>query len=724
MPSRATNRTVRIAVLQAGTAHSKTGHPGSEANFALLQGLAREAATTRPDLVVFPEYAIAGWPYPTEAAINGLAEPVPGDGSWYRRYSALAQELRTPLLCALVERDGAKSYNTGFLLDRDGQFVGKYRKVHANLGEQTWWGWSQGESLAPLELDGVRYGVSICADMWYPETVRCEELLGANVVLHQSLADDMGHLVPARAFDSGLPIVAAIFNGGSYAVDAEGKLLGKLPAESPGWRAFELQPFRPQLGTKYGGRWDMRAGHRNVRNVSAYGVLTDPATRPPWTQVFLDGEGNPQSREQLLKRFAGRYDANDPEAYHQPLVSFAPPWTSPFTVDPEWRHHFVNREGHRLFPLNKTAWLYFGCKDPSITLRRAQALGANVIRVALEGMYYFEQVGIDLWPWGGTRAKPDWNRFDEAYWDRVEERVRVAGEHGVGLDVVLYCTLHPTEQDLDQQRPYWEQALRRLSKYANVLTWEIANEYTANGALQDAVGEFFRARDPYHRPVCTSAGTTDNAVWPQKPWVDLAINHSCTSSTPRHDLRDWYLAVARNTRSHGKPAWCNESGREKRHRNDDGVHRRKQGWLWCASGCFWTWHSWDGCEGIDDPDYVAPGREFVKPMADFFRSLRFWELTPTDTVLRFEDSSLVSSALSNGDGSVVVAYACAARTGAATPQSTATLTLPRGKYRVSLVRPGDLTVLRTAEIDSAGDANSVALPAFVDDLVAMAERVP
>jgi len=38
--------------------------------------------------------------------------------------------------------------------------------------------------------------------MWFPETVRCEELAGADVILHVSIADDMGHLIPARAFDS------------------------------------------------------------------------------------------------------------------------------------------------------------------------------------------------------------------------------------------------------------------------------------------------------------------------------------------------------------------------------------------------------------------------------------------------------------------------------------------------------------------------------------------
>jgi len=306
------NRTVHIAVLQAGKNHGRGGNKGCEANFNLLAGLAREAAKAKPDLIVFPEYAISGWPYPPERIINGLAEAVPGDGPWYCRYKALARETGTALLGWLVETDAGKLYNCSFLIGADGSFVGKYRKVQANLGEQTWWGWSQGQSLQPIKYDGVKYGISICADMWFPETVRCEELLGANVILHVSVADDMGHIVPTRAFDSEIPIVMAIFNGGSYAVDSQGKLMGKLAAETPGWRIFTLRPFEVRTARKYGGLWIPKLGRKNIRNVEAYRVLTDPSTRPPWTEVFLDHKGRPQTREQLLKRFKGRYDAKDP----------------------------------------------------------------------------------------------------------------------------------------------------------------------------------------------------------------------------------------------------------------------------------------------------------------------------------------------------------------------------------------------------------------------------
>jgi predicted amidohydrolase len=305
-PARDPEFILRLAALQAGQSHYANGNPGPEANFTVLAEQARQAAGSQADLIVFPEYAISGWPYPDESAINGLAEAVPGEGPWFRRYQALACEVRTPLVGWLVEAEAEKLYNCAFLLDAGGRFVGKYRKVHANLGEQTWWGWSQGDSLQPIEFRGVRYGLSLCSDMWYPETVRCETLLGADVILHLSLADDMGHLVPARACDSFVPIVMSIFQGGCYAVDSRGAALGKLPADGPGWRIFEVKPFVRHLGQKYGGQWDERAGYLNVRNPTAYGALVDPATRPPWTQVFRDGAGEPQTPVDLLRRLGGR----------------------------------------------------------------------------------------------------------------------------------------------------------------------------------------------------------------------------------------------------------------------------------------------------------------------------------------------------------------------------------------------------------------------------------
>jgi len=404
------------------------------------------------------------------------------------------------------------------------------------------------------------------------------------------------------------------------------------------------------------------------------------------------------------------------------LIGFAEPWTSPYRVDPNRPFHLVNTEGRRLFLVNKTAWLYFGCKNPEAVLDRAVEQGVNVLRVSLEGRYYYETVGIELWPWAGTRSNPLWSQFNDAYWDEVERRIRLAGQRGIGLNLTLYCTLRPSADEVQSQRAYWSYALQRLGKYANLLTWEIANEYLGNEVFQRAVAEYFHEHDPYNRPVCTSDGTTDDAAWPDRSWIDLAINHTCTSSTPRHDLKDWYLALARNTRSHGKPAWCNESGRENRHGNNDGVHRRKQGWLWCTAGCFWTWHSWDGCEGIDDVNYWAPGAEFLRPMADFFKALPFWELHPNHTAMTADHPDLVWATLAHPDRSTCVMYLCTRPTGGRITGASVQTRLPNGNYRLTFQSPADLAVLGTFDFSSGGlgQVRSIPLPDFTDDLIVTA----
>jgi predicted amidohydrolase len=300
---------VRIAAVQAGTAHCAAGNPGIARNLGVLLEQARAAAREGPDrldLLVFPEYATTGWPYPPEAVVNGSAEAVPGAGPLYARYVALARETGTPVLGWLVESDGGRRYNTSFLVRPDGTFGGKYRKVQANLGEQTWWGWSQGEAFQILETGSFRFGVSICSDMWFPETVLCNDLLGAEVVVHQSIGDDMQHVVPVRAFDSKVPIVMCIFKGGSYAVDASGTVLDKAPAEAATYRTFALDLGGREADPKYEG-WRPKAGWRNVRHPAAYAVLTDPSTRPPWTEVFCHPDGTPASEADLRRRFGPRY---------------------------------------------------------------------------------------------------------------------------------------------------------------------------------------------------------------------------------------------------------------------------------------------------------------------------------------------------------------------------------------------------------------------------------
>ncbi len=406
------------------------------------------------------------------------------------------------------------------------------------------------------------------------------------------------------------------------------------------------------------------------------------------------------------------------------LISFDSPWTSPFRVDSIHPHHLVNNEGEHLLILNKTEWAYFASADPEGVLKRAKAQGVNVIRVCLEGTPYYDVLKMDCWPWGGTRQQPDFTSFNEAYWNEVERRVRLAGENGIGIDLNIYFTLRKSASQLPSQKEYWNEILQRLGKYSNILTWEIMNEYLGSENFQDSVGWYFYRNDLWQRPVITSDGTTDDAAWPDKKWMGMAIVHTCTGSTPQYDLKDWYFAVAQNTRSHGKPAFNNESGREIRHKNDDPIHRRKQAWIWYSAGCHWTWHSWEGCEGIDDASYRGPGQEFMKPVTDFFRLLPFWRMDPNFTIFNAETDGWFSVALAEPSRKINIVYLCTNETGKQVSQNTAGIRLPDGTYAVTFIDPATLTIIQTTELKSTnlGRLSDLAIPAFTDDLVMKIER--
>lgn len=407
------------------------------------------------------------------------------------------------------------------------------------------------------------------------------------------------------------------------------------------------------------------------------------------------------------------------------LIRFQHLWTSPYQVDPEYPHHLVNVEGKNLFIMNKTAWAFFAMKDPEAFLETAKSQGITVIRVALEGTPYFSELGYDMWPWGGTRLNPDFKTLNENYWSKVEQRVRLAGEMGIGIDLVLYFTLHKTTLSVEEQKPYWHYILQRLGRFSNILTWEIMNEYSGQEAFQNAAGNFFHKNDPYRRPVCSSDGTTDNALWPGKTWMDLAVVHTCTGSTEKHHLLWWYLSVARNTRQYAKPAFNNESGREVRHKNDDAVHRRKQGWLWNAAGCFWTWHSFEGCEGIDDNSYRGPGQEYLKNMSVFFQSIPFWKMVPNYTLCQIKNPDLIATTLAQPDGSITVTYCCSPKTGTEVNNKKASLRLPDGLYIVSFISPVSLEKIQesTLESKSLGNVSEIELPGFVDDIIIKIEKI-
>lgn len=408
------------------------------------------------------------------------------------------------------------------------------------------------------------------------------------------------------------------------------------------------------------------------------------------------------------------------------------PWDGVVVIDPRHSHHFARTDGERVFVFNKTAWHFFSAARPEVTLARCRRLGANVIRVALETRLYHNVLGIDAWPWGGTREAPDFATFDEDYWREVDRRIELAAAAGIGINLTLFTSLHLPDEpaSYERMRPYLDRVIARLARHPNIFCWEVHNEHVANPGFQEAVGRHLQANDPHRRPVISSNGTTDYPLWPHAAWMDLALVHHCTGNQPQYDLRDWYLAIARNLRVHGKPAFNNETGREVRHRNDDPVHRRKQLWIAAAAGGYTTWHSWDGCEGIDDDRYEAPGEGYAARFAHWWRQQEFWRVDPAFTVGQLApgdplEGELVPVVLTSDARDLTLAYLFTRGSGTTVTDGRLRLRLPAGDYRVEFFSPADGRRLGEPVVFQARHLrfqDTLPLPPFTDDLAFRAVR--
>jgi predicted amidohydrolase len=205
--------TVRVAVAQLCST------PNLEANLAVCARLTGEAAQRGADLVAFPENVLF---LGTERGKLAVMEPV--DGPLVRRFCALATEHRISVLLGSYPEagpDADHSYNTSVLIGADGSTVAVYRKIHLFdvelpggqvLRESD--AITPGTDLVTVDHLGVRWGLSICYDLRFPELYRALRRDGADALFvpaaftSRTGPDHWEALLRARAIENQCYVVA------------------------------------------------------------------------------------------------------------------------------------------------------------------------------------------------------------------------------------------------------------------------------------------------------------------------------------------------------------------------------------------------------------------------------------------------------------------------------------------------------------------------------------
>lgn len=283
-----TNRRVNVGLVQM----SCTAAP--EENLDKAVRAVREAAARGANIVCLQELFRSLYFCTTEDyAPFDLAEAIPGPTTDH--LSTVARECGVVIIASLFEKRAEGVYhNTTAVIDADGTYLGKYRKMHipddpsfyekfyftpGDLGFKVW------------KTKFGTLGVLICWDQWYPEAARLTALAGAEMLFYPTAigwavgedkkicADQHSAwetIQRSHAIANGIPVIAVNrtgreseldFWGGSFVADCLGEILYKAPHDREETAVVTLDLSRSN-------KTRMHWPFLRDRRIDAYGEIT------------------------------------------------------------------------------------------------------------------------------------------------------------------------------------------------------------------------------------------------------------------------------------------------------------------------------------------------------------------------------------------------------------------------------------------------------------------
>jgi NAD+ synthase (glutamine-hydrolysing) len=223
-------RNLRVALAQM---NSTVG--ALEENASRMIERIGQAKTAGVDIIAFPELALTGYP-PEDLVLK--PEFIADNLRELDRVAASVDDLTA--VVGFVDSDGSDIYNAAAIIQR-GRVIGCHRKFYLpNYGvfdELRYF--KAGTQWAVYEVRGVKIGVSVCEDIWYPNgPAAAQQAAGAEVIVNINASpfrsgkhEQRYRMIATRASD-GLSYVCylnmvagqdeLVFEGGSMIFDQNG----------------------------------------------------------------------------------------------------------------------------------------------------------------------------------------------------------------------------------------------------------------------------------------------------------------------------------------------------------------------------------------------------------------------------------------------------------------------------------------------------------------------
>lgn len=162
-------RNVKVAAIRL--------RPKGEDPVAKFIELSQRSVPEGTDVILLPEgITVVG----TTKKYAEVSEVIPGPTT--ERLGALAREKKAWVVAGIYERDGGTVFNTAVLIDRQGRYAGKYRKVYIPREEMEA-GITPGDDYPVYATDFGKVGMMICYDVFFADPARGLATNGAELIL-------------------------------------------------------------------------------------------------------------------------------------------------------------------------------------------------------------------------------------------------------------------------------------------------------------------------------------------------------------------------------------------------------------------------------------------------------------------------------------------------------------------------------------------------------------
>jgi N-carbamoylputrescine amidase len=220
---------LKVALLQM-TAYGSD----QDANLAKGEAFCRRAKEMGADVALFPEMWNIGYTFydPAQPDTREFwqAQAISQDDDFVTLFKALARELEMAIALTYLERWEGSPRNSVSLIDRHGEIVMTYAKVHTCAFDREA-ALTPGDDFYVCALDtqkgDVMIGAMICYDREFPESARILMLKGAELILTPNACTLESHRLgqfKARAFENMVGVAMTNYaapqeNGHSIAFD-------------------------------------------------------------------------------------------------------------------------------------------------------------------------------------------------------------------------------------------------------------------------------------------------------------------------------------------------------------------------------------------------------------------------------------------------------------------------------------------------------------------------